>query len=166
MAAEAYPDALRACLEFTDWSFAGRFETLPAATLPIANAADPDLPYFFNLPDGLVRVQELRDGLGDVRWRRDGEGIRSDTNGPLQIRYTRMVDAETALPANFKTAVAADLATRLGPRFGLTVSKLDRLEQLRARRLADASAQDAGQASSERYDDQPDYGDWATEATR
>jgi hypothetical protein len=166
MTAEAYPDALRACLEHTDWSFASRFETLPMAVMPVTGGDDPDLPWFFSLPEGLVRVHTLTDSTGAVAWRRDAEGIRSDTAGPLYIRYTRLVTNEAQLPANFKTAVALHLAGLLAPRFGLTASKLDRIEQMARNRLLTASAQDASQASAARYDDQPDTGDWATEATR
>lgn len=166
MALQAYPDALRACLEYTDWSFASRLQSLPMATLPVDGGADPDFPYFFHLPDGLVRVQELRDTTGEVAWRRDMEGIRADTAGPLLIRFTALVETESLLPANFRTAVALHLAALLAPRFGLTASKLDRIEAMARDRLSGASAQDGGQASATRYDDQPDHGDWATEARR
>lgn len=166
MAAEAYPDALRTCLEWSDWSFASRFESLPQAVLPVVGGADPDFPYFFHLPDGLVRIHELRDSLGDVAWRRDGEGIRADASGPLYVRYTRMIDSERDLPATFKTAVALVMAGLLAPRFGLTNTKLDRMEQMARGRLMTAAAQDGGQASAERYDDQVDSGDWVAGATR
>jgi hypothetical protein len=166
LAAETYPVALRTCLEFTDWAFASTFRSLPQAVLPVTGGDDPDMPYFFNLPDGIIRIQELKDGYGAVAWRRDAEGIRSDTSGPLKIRYTRMITNEVQLPANFQTAVALHMASLLGPRFGLTGAKLDRIEAMARDRLAAASAQDATQASSTRYDDQPDMGDWATEATR
>lgn len=163
-AAEAYPDALRLCLEFADWSFASVTRQLHAATGADV-AADDALPYFYYLPPDLVMVREMGDGLGTTIWRRDAEGLRADDAGPLRIRFTKLTQNEASLPAMFRTAVAYHLAGLLGPRYGLPASKLQRITDEGGRALATAASKDARQASDLRYDGRPDQGDWVTGAT-
>ena len=165
-AIEAYPVALNTCLEYADWSFASVQRILPQASLPIGSGADPDLPYFFELPAGMVRLHEVGDADGTAGWRRDAEGLRCDTAGPLRIRFTAIVADETALPAHFQTAVALHLAALLAPRWMPTASKQDRIEARARDALAQAARQDARQASSQRYDGLPDTGDWVRSARR
>ncbi len=163
--AEAYPVALKQCLEFADWSFASELQTLPMAVLPVAGGADPDLPWFFHLPEGCVRIHELGDADGTVAWRRDGIGLRSDTAGPLRIRFTGTPTNEAMLSGMFQTAVALHVAALLGPRYmGGVATRLDRLEAMKLRQLQLAAHQDGRQASAARYDGLGEQGDWAHEA--
>jgi hypothetical protein len=161
--AASYATALAECLEAADWSFASTLSTLPAlAVLPDGAVADADLPWLFALPPGLVALREV--GNGRTAWRRDDAGIRADEAGPLRVRYTRRIDAEATLPAAFRRAVAARLATLLAPRWGGATGKTQWLEDLVAASLKEAMRGDARQASSLRYDGGAEAGDWVAEA--
>ena len=163
-AAEQYPNALQQCLEAADWSFASVIVNLPAAVLPGTVALDPDLPYFYNLPGDIVRIQEVGDK--NTAWRRDREGLRADMSAPLRLRFTSTITNEATLPATFRDAVALTLASLVAPIWLTTDSKLQRIDALRERALQKAMRHDARSASDARYDGLPDQGDWADEATR
>ena len=163
-AAEQYPTALAICLEAADWAFASTLAFLPQAVLDPVQAIDPDLPYVFSLPAGCSRIQEVGDG--DMRWRRDLLGLRADDPGPLRIRYTAEITNEAALPANFRLAVALQLALLLAPRWLTTQSKIQGLQQQAEVALKTAMRQDARNASQARYDGLEDQGDWARDAIR
>lgn len=163
-AAEQYPIALAHCLELADWSFASALVMLPERTVPAPSAVDPDLPYFFALPGDLVVIREVGDGR--TKFRRDREGIRADAPGPLRLRYTARIDDEARTPARFQTAVAAQLAVLLSPRFLTTASKIETIKRDAEVYLKDAARADARTATEARYDGRSDDDDWATEATR
>ncbi len=163
-AKEQYDVALRMALEAADWSFASTLVALPLYTLPLAAAADPDLPYSYSLPGDLVRLHEVEDG--SVKWRRDAVALRANVAAPLRIRYTAMVTNEAALPATFQIVVALQLALLLAPQWLTTVGKIERLEGAHARALTEAKRQDARMAAQARYDGLEDQDDWVTEARR
>ena len=163
-AAEQYPVALRQCLEAADWSFASTLVFLPLAELPLTVAADPDLPYLYNLPGNLVRIHEVGDNF--TRWRKDAAGLRADDTAPLRLRYTANITNETNLPANFLVAVSLHLAILLASRWLPTQSKVQALEMKAQEALRLALRQDAANASAARYDDLDAQGDWVTEALR
>lgn len=164
-ATEQYPVALANCLEKADWSFASTLVALPERTVPAPAAVDAALPYFYALPGDLLVIREVGDG--STRFRKDREGLRTDTAGPLRLRYTARIDDESRLPALFQTAVAAQLAVLLSPRFLTTASKIAEIKGDAVSYLKDAARADARTATEARYDGQPDdQGDWATEATR
>jgi hypothetical protein len=165
---QSYPTALDACLEAADWSFASRYAELPQlAALPEGEIADARLPYAYTLPGDLVKLREIVDAF--TRWRIDAGGLlRTDCAGSLKIRYTRRTPDEAQLPATFRIAVAAQLATLLAPRF-LTVRTKQADLAARAREAMGAALNaDAMTASPERYDDQPwETGDdWVRRAVR
>lgn len=163
-AAEQYPNALRECLARADWSFASIVANLPEAVRPQLVAEDPDLPYFFRVPGGLVRLLEVGDST--TIWRQDRDGLRTSTAGPIRIRYTGEVTNEAILPAAFQTAVALRLAILLGPRWLGTATKLRELERRFETELAQARKQDSRSASGARYDDNlTGSGDWSQSAT-
>lgn len=163
-AAEQYPVALAHVLESADWSFASTLVALPERTIPAPAAPDADLPYFFGLPGDLLVIREVGDKW--THWRKDREGLRADTPGPLRLRYTARIDDEARTPAQFQTAVAAQLAVLLSPRFLTTASKIAEIKNDAATYLSRALRADGRTASDARYDGQDDEGDWATEATR
>lgn len=167
-AKEQYDVALRMCLEAADWSFASTLEHLPPAVLPETEAADADLPYIYILPGNLVRLHEVGDI--DTAWRVDAIGeshaIRSDCPAPLRVRYTAKVENEARLPATFQTAVAAQLALLLAPRWQPTTSKISLIADQHAQLMREAIRRDARMASQARYDGLSDQGDWVTEARR
>lgn len=161
---EQYPEAMRLCLEASDWSFASELAWLPEiAGLP-ANRIDPALPYTYNLPGSCVRLLEVGDET--VKWRRDKAVLRASAPGPIKIRFTEMVTDENRLPATFRVAVAYRLAAMLAPIWVGAQNKIDGLEDGALRAMAKAERMDARQASPQRYDNGTDSGDWATEATR
>lgn len=163
-AAEQYLNAIRECLARADWSFASVVASLPEATRPQSVAEDPELPYFFQAPSGLVRLLEVGDST--TIWRLDRDGLRASAAGPIRIRYTGEVTNETILPAAFQTAVALRLATLLGPRWLGTATKLRELERRFETELAQAKKQDSRSASAARYDnDLTDSADWSQAAT-
>jgi len=163
-AAEQYPNALRECLARADWSFASIVENLPLATRPQSVAEDPELPYFYMPPSGLIRLLEV--GTSDTVWRLDRDGLRATDAAPLRIRYTGEITNEATLPAAFQAAVALRLALLLGPRWLGTQSKLRVLGQQFEMELAAAKKQDSRSASGQRYDNNPtSSGDWSLGAT-
>lgn len=163
-AAEQYPNALRECLARADWSFASIVQNLPQATRPQSVAEDPELPYFYQTPSGLVRLLEV--GTPDTVWRLDRDGLRASDPAPLRIRYTGEITNEAILPAAFQAAVALRLALLLGPRWLGTQSKLRVLAQQFEMELAAAKKQDSRSASGQRYDNNLTSGDdWSLAAT-
>ena len=162
-AAEQYPNALRECLARADWSFASVLEMLPAAVLPATVATDPELPYFYQTPGGMIRLHEVGDP--STQWRLDRDGLRADAPAPLRIRYTVQITNEATLPASFQTAVALRLAMLLGPRWLGTQSKLADLSRRFDMEIANAKKQDARSSSTVRYDDTGNSSDWATGST-
>ena len=162
--AEQYPVALRACLEHADWGFASELVALPQAVPDSTEAVDPRLPYAFVIPGDLVAVREVIDRC--VHWRRDRRFLRASVSGPLLVRYTVFVTDEEQLPALFREAVAAKLATLLSPRHVGDLSRRRKLDDDAALALARAARQDARQSSSERWDGRDETGDWASEATQ
>lgn len=162
-AAEQYPNALRECLARADWSFASVLEMLPAAVVPATVAIDPELPYFYQAPGGMIRLHEVGDT--STQWRLDRDGLRADAQAPLRIRYTAHITNEATLPASFQTAVALRLAMLLGPRWLGTQSKLADLSRRFDMEIANAKKQDARSASTVRYDDAGNSSDWATGST-
>lgn len=163
-ATEQYDIALGHCLEQADWSFASTFVNLPERTAPSPMAVDPDLPYFYALPGDLLVIREI--GTGRTKFRRDREGLRADEAGPLRLRYTARIDVEASLPAQFQTAVAAQLAALLAPKFLTTASKIAEIKNDAAMYLKRAMRADARTASDARYDGLDDGDDWVAEATR
>lgn len=161
-AAEQYPDAIRACLEAADWSFASVLVGLPQKTPDATALTDPDMPYLYELPGDLVVIREVGDGR--TKWRRDRDGIRADISAPLRLRYTGTIDDEARLPASFRLAVSCKLASLLGVRFLTVQSKLDGIEQRFQAAMRDALRSDARSASDARYDGLDDQDDWVTEA--
>lgn len=162
-AADQYPNALRECLARADWSFASIVENLPLATRPQSVAEDPELPYFYKAPAGLVRLLEV--GTPDTAWRLDRDGLRASDPAPLRIRYTGEITNEAALPAAFQAAVALRLALLLGPRWLGTQTKLRALAQQFDLELAAAKKQDSRSASGQRYDNSLTSGDdWSLTA--
>ena len=162
-AAEQYPNALQKCLEAGDWSFASVIVNLPQAELPATVATDSDLPYFYEPPGDMIRIQEVGDAC--TKWRLDREGLRADIAAPLRLRYTGTITNEARLPATFRDAIALTLAYLLAPIWLTTDSKVQRIDGMRERALKVAMRQDARTASDARYDGLPDQGDWASEAT-
>lgn len=162
-AADQYPNALRECLARADWSFASIVENLPLAIRPQSVAEDPELPYFYKAPAGLVRLLEV--GTPDTAWRLDRDGLRASDPAPLRIRYTGEITNEAALPAAFQAAVALRLALLLGPRWLGTQTKLRALAQQFDLELAAAKKQDSRSASGQRYDNSLTSGDdWSLTA--
>jgi hypothetical protein len=164
-AAEQYPNALRECLARADWSFASIVENLPQAIRPQSVAEDPDLPYFYRTPSGLVRLLEVGDAC--TVWRLDRDGLRASDPAPLRIRYTGEITNEAILPAAFQAAVALRLALLLGPRWLGTQSKLRILEQQFDVELGRAKKHDSRSASGQRYDNNTltTGDDWSQVAT-
>lgn len=163
-AAEQYPNAIETCLEANDWSFASVFVNLPPVTPPDTFAADPRLPYTYEVPGDLLRIQYVGDG--SVHWRKDLHYLRADQPAPLAMRYTAKITNEAALPATFREAVSCKLALLLAPRWLGTANKIQALGDAFNMALRTAMRNDARTASDARYDGMPDQGDWASEATR
>lgn len=163
-AAEQYPLALGHCLSAADWSFASVLVALPPATPALTLAADPDMPYFYALPGDCVKIREVGDRY--TKWRVDRDGLRSSDAAPLRMRYTAAITNEAVTPSAFQTAVAAQLAVLLGPRWLGTQSKMEALKQDAAGYLQKAMAEDGRQASDARYDGLEGQDDWVLEAMR
>lgn len=161
-AAEQYPLAMASCLEACDWSFASVLAFLPEVAAGVGHAVDEALPYSFLIPPDVVMLREV--GSRAARWRRDRGILRANEPGPLKVRYTGQITDETNLPATFQAAVALRLASLLAPRWLGTASKIEALEARAAQSLKSAMANDAGNASPERYDGLPEQPDWLTEA--
>lgn len=163
-AASTYADALDECLQAADWSFASVMSRLQAYAVLPSGLLSPDdtLPWLFALPNDLIALREVGDGR--TAWRRDEAGIWADEAGPLRVRFTRRIATESLMPAGFRRAVAARMATLLAPRWGGAISRTQWLEEVAKDALAEAKQGDARQASALRYDGQADQGDWLSEA--
>lgn len=154
-AALIYPEALRSCLEFCDWSFASTFTQLSEAVLPAGVLPDPVLPYAFTIPGECLRLREVGDRA--TRWRVDGRRLRADQPGPLPVRYTAMIASEANLPARFRQAVALELAARLAPRWLGTATKIEGLNAQADGALRLAARDDRAMGSQTSWrGDQPD----------
>ena len=157
-AAEAYDQALAVCLEVTDWSFASVIASLPLVASDVH--IDPDLPHAFVLPADTLMLRAVI--AGATRWRSDRSHLRTDSRGPVTIRYTARITNELALPGTFQYAVALQLAVMLAPRWVEVQSRQDRLEGQLREALTMASRQDARTASPLYWGD--GMGDWVSEA--
>lgn len=163
-AAERYDDALRACLEHADWSFARRFADLPEAQPGTGYPIHSDYAYTYALPGDFVAVREVPSG---ARWLQTELFLLADEAGPLKVRYTRLITNESLLPASFRLAVSLQLAVELAPRWMAAISKREALLRKANTQLASAARRDAhAQGSPGRWDGRPAAGDWADEATR
>ncbi|MEO1637775.1 MAG: hypothetical protein AAFU41_00840 [Pseudomonadota bacterium] len=159
-AAEQYPIALNMALGFFDWSFARITYSLPEIdTVPDGIVVSEDLPNLYALPGDLIKLRKVVDD--DVNWRRDGEFVHADQPSNLVIRYTRAVDNEKLLPAEFQTYVAGQLAILLGPRWMRDKVKLRELKSDIAGLRQEAIDGDVYDASPSRTDDWPEQDDWA-----
>jgi len=163
-AAQAFPEALRMCLEACDWSFASTVVDLPLMTaLPTGMIADDALPYPYAMPGDCIALQDVGDAF--TNWRVDRSVLRADAEAPLRIRYTAMLDSELHMPATFRDAVALRMACLLGPRWLTTTTKLQDLELRADRTLKEAMRRDGRSASAARADDLASF-DWVSEALR
>jgi hypothetical protein len=167
-AAEQYPRAMGMCLEGYDWSFASTLAHLPEAVRPATLAAEAALPYLYALPGDVIVLREVGapDAFDRPRWRLDRGFLRADAPGPLRVRYTGRIENEAILPSLFQTAVAAQLALLLAPRWLQTMSKIQWLRASLDDGMQAAIRADARMASAGRYDDRPEARDWVTEALR
>lgn len=164
-AEELYHKALRLCLEESDWSFASQISELSAVTPTAPDyEADDDLPYAMNLPGDCVRMIEMRSTA--VRWRVDRGYLRCDSEGPVKIRYTAMIEDESKLSASFATAVASRLAVELVQRWSTTQGRVQRIDQKAERDMIRAKYADRQSAHPVRYDGRDDERDWVTDAQR
>lgn len=157
-----YPVALDYCLELVDWSFVSTLADLPEAT---ATIEDPDKTYAFSLPSDCVKLREVHP-IGMVSWRLDGRFLRTDEPAPLRIRYTRRETNESRLPSTFKTMISHQLAVDLGPGFGMSHAREDRLRKRLELIEAQAKRADRHTGSQTRYDGREDDSDWVAEAIR
>lgn len=157
-----YPVALDFCLELCDWSFVSTLADLAEATAAITDA---DFPYAYVLPSACVNLREVQPH-GVVRWRRDGDFLRTDEPTLLRVRYTRRETNEGRLPATFKTLVSIQLAIDLGPQFGMSHAREDRLRKRFDDVEAQAKRADRISGSQTRYDGRDDDTDWVQEAVR
>lgn len=158
-----YPEALRTCLEYCDWSFASRYVSLPEIVLPGGMASDPRMPHLYALPADCLKAREVGDR--STRWRIDGLHIRADVPGPLALRYTGAISNEQQLPAAFRLALAADLAARLAPRWLGTASKVDLLWRMAEDRLRKAARDDRATGSQATWHGE-DASDWTQDIRR
>lgn len=163
-AADQYPVAADACFARADWSFARKLALLPPVVPEEGDVADPDLPGLFLRPTDLVAVRQV--WPQGVVWRLDADRLRADQAAALTIRYTARVRDETRLPGNFKTAVAAHLASLLAPRWTTSANRAQALLDTSNVKLLQAIEDDRGSASQRRYDGSPRQCDWSAEAVR
>lgn len=162
-AAQLYPVALRACLELADWSFASNVVMLPQAELSEAQIADPVLPYSYTLPGDFVVMRKV----DASRWRIDASKLlRADAAGPLQIRYTAIIDQEARLPAAFRMAVAAQLAAYMAAAHAEAATDVERIAAELDRQVKAALRADRESASAQSYDRDTPHDWWADEVTR
>lgn len=164
-AARVYPQAVDICLEAHDFSFARWLVDLPQlAAVPSGGAADPDLPYTYALPSDCVKLRRISpEGFA---WRVDGDLVRADVLGGIQLMYTRRVTDTKLLPASFQTAVSAQIAVLLAPYWVTTRTKRESLKDDFRNYLQLAISADRATASAARFDGNPEVGDWVAEATR
>lgn len=168
-AAEQYDIARRMVLEAADWSFASRYAVVPEIVGgAAAPATDPDLPHAYALPPDCLAVRQVLPtagaGLGEIRWRRDAEGLRCDQELQIALRYTADIRDETTLPATVQTGLAMQLAVLLAPRWVTTRTKIADLQTGLQRSLQQALRADADQASLRPYVEGASLTPWAQEA--
>lgn len=163
--AAAYPTALEVCLEEHDWSFARVLSDLPQASAP-GIAADPDLPYLYQLPSDCVKLRHVYLAPGSGVWRKDGDYLRSDQAAPLKIRYTSRTDQEAKLPASFREAVALRLALALSPQWLTTRTKRADLYNMADNAMLRARTADRIDGTPRRWDGGDAATDWTSEAMR
>lgn len=159
-----YAPALETVLEGYDWSFARRVAVLPAYTPPAPDIADPDLAYAVQLPADCLALRRVYDDAG-LSWRLDQDMLRLDREPPVTVRYTARITREKYLPATVRTAIAAQLAVSLTPRFVTTRTKREAIAGALAEAIATARQNDAFTASAARLDGRETATDWADEAT-
>lgn len=159
-----YPEARDKLLEAADWSFASKLAYLPPRPLAGGEAEDADLPHTYAIPPDAQKILEV--GTGMEAWRRDALGIRADVAPPLRVRYTARSIAEAAWPAEFRSAVALELAVILAPKWLQTANKMQDIERRAENALKKAMRNLSRDASAARYDGLPEQGDWVTEARR
>lgn len=158
-AREQYSRAMRFCLEKCDWSFASTRRILTTAAAD--PYPDPDLPFLFTIPGDVVKIREIE---GCTNWRIDRDGLRADIAAPLHARYTGEIEDETKTSTAFQDAVSLRLALLLAPYWSVTEGRIQAIEGQLRDTLKEAMREDSRSASEGRYDDQPEQGDWATEA--
>ncbi|WP_420415837.1 hypothetical protein [Marinovum algicola] len=160
-AAEQYDAALDLALSMYDWSFARVLAALPEVGAQ-GLAPDTALPFAFAVPGDLVRLHHVKAG---VAWRRDGEKLRADAAGPLEIRYTARLSNEAQLPVSFRDVVSLQLAIRLQVHLPTRTKRVDLREQLE---VAFTLAQEVDKISASSHDfstgEAVDHRDWAEEA--
>lgn len=153
-AEEQYPVALDMCLSRADWSFASK---MISAAQVVATSPDPDLPFVFEKPAHLVKVQRVLPRC--AAWRLDADRILADT-APLSLRYTFRPEDESKLGAYFRAAVACHLAGLLAPRWTTSRNRSEALLQRGEDWLQKAAQVDRGNASGQRYDGRDREPDW------
>ncbi|MBL4761765.1 MAG: hypothetical protein JKY93_03590 [Gammaproteobacteria bacterium] len=163
-ARDQYPTALDYCLELGDWSFASTLADL-MVVLDQNVVIDPKNPTAYKLPADCVRLIDVHP-IGQISYRLDGDFLRTDNAGVCRVRYTRRINVESNLPGVFKALVSLRLALDLGPRFGMSNTREDRLNSQSIRALKVALRADAKLASARRYDGRDDDIDWVQEARR
>jgi hypothetical protein len=160
-ARRTYPEALRMCLEQSDWSFASTLVNLAEAeALDPPLAVDAEHPHAYVLPGDLVALREVGDSF--TRWRLDRGILRASVPQPLRLRYTAFVASEAGMTATFRTAIALQLALLMGPRWLTTQTKRDQIAGELREVLARANRNDARNASPQGWGGQS--GDWVTGA--
>lgn len=163
-AGEQYEPALRMSLEVYDWSFERVLVSLPEIAAGSDLVADADLPHSYQLPSDCVKLRLVQPK--EAKWRLDGRVLRSDQAGGQLIRYTKLATNEAILPFTFQTAVSAQLAVLLAPKWVRTRSKREKLENYLERQIYKAKQEDGYSASSHRHDGDARHTDWVTEALR
>ena len=164
-AAEQYPEALGMMLEAYDWSFARRLIRPPLSLPGRDDAADPDLPHAFVLPDDMLKLRKVY-GTG-IRYRVDGMILRASERQIL-IRGTVQLTNEAQLPSDFKLTVACQLAVLLSPKLVTSRTKRVELKDDLSAAFQRAVTSDQGTASGTRLDGLPQQtsDDWAVGVMR
>jgi hypothetical protein len=157
-----YPQALNMLLEQADWSFASKRRDLLQTEVPANVGLDPTMPYFFKRPADAVILREVGDG--HTRWELLTDHLRADVPGPLSVRYTAQIADETRLSAQFRDAVALQLAVLLSGLFVPTHTKRDALARMLQEKTLLALQVDARNASPRPWQMDRDHGDWVREA--
>lgn len=159
----AYPQALNMMLELADWSFASVRRTLLEANAPQNATIDPAMPYFYKRPPDCLVLREVGD-FG-TQWELMRDHLRADQPGKLIVRYTAQIADETRLTAQFRDAVAMQLAVLLSGVYVPTQTKRDMLANMLQTKTLMAMQADARSASARQWDDGPNHRDWVREAT-
>lgn len=163
-AAQAYSDALDACLSSHDWGFARELAVLPVISEPPPGwVTDPDLPGAFQLPNDFLKLQHVY-SVG-LAYRLDGSRIRAAQLTPLMVRYTARRTNEAAMPAAFRRYVSFEVANRLAPYWVGARTKREDIASGLSYWMDRAKSEEATNASPVRWDGRDDQGDWSDEAT-